>query len=90
MVVVVVGVGRHLVVGIGTRTMKVTKKLMMGINDNVEEFVMMVENTMILMKLDEEVLRGRRVLVRMMMTYRIVWGVVLARVRVLRLLMSIY
>ena len=90
MVVVVVGVGRHLGVDIGTRTMKVTKKLMMGINDNVEEFVMMVENTMILMKLDEEVLRGRRVLVRMMMTYRIVWGVVLSRVRVLRLLMSIY
>ena len=43
--------------------------------------------TMILMKFDERVLRGRRV---MIMSYRIVWGVVLSRVRVLGLLMSIY
>ena len=83
-------------VGIGMRTMKVKKKLMMNSNDNLGEFVMMMENTvkmtptMILMKLDEGMLGGRRVMVRMWMTYRIVWGVVLARVRVLRLLMSIY
>ena len=58
-----------------------------------EKIVMMMENTvkmtrtMILMKFDERVLRGRRV---MIMSYRIVWGVVLSRVRVLGLLMSIY
>ena len=58
-----------------------------------EKIVMVMENsvkitlTMILMRLDERMLRGRRVMV---MTYRIVWGVVLSRVRVLRLLMSIY
>ena len=49
-------------VGIGMRTMKVKKKLMMNSNDNLGEFVMMMENTvkmtptMILMKLDEGVL----------------------------------
>ena len=34
-VVVVVGVGRHLGVDIGMRTMKVKKKLMMNSNDNL-------------------------------------------------------
>ena len=34
-VVVVVGVGRHLVVNIGMRILRVTKKLMMNSNDYV-------------------------------------------------------
>ena len=61
MVVVVVGMRRHLGVDIGMRTMKVKKKLMMN-KRMWEEFVMMMENTvkmtptMILMKLDEGML----------------------------------